>query len=85
MEFENQVVLVSGAGRGIGKEIALSFAREGADVGFADVNEETANATAAEIKKLGRRVFFSRADVSDYNQVQQFVAGAMRESARSTC
>ena len=30
-EFENQTVLVSGAGRGIGKEIALSFAREGAD------------------------------------------------------
>jgi NAD(P)-dependent dehydrogenase (short-subunit alcohol dehydrogenase family) len=31
MHFENQVVLVSGAGRGIGKEIALTFAREGAD------------------------------------------------------
>ena len=79
MQFENQVVLVSGAGRGIGKEIALSFAREGADIGFADVNEETAQATANEIKKLGRRVFFSRTDVSDYDQVQQFVAGAMRE------
>jgi NAD(P)-dependent dehydrogenase (short-subunit alcohol dehydrogenase family) len=32
MRFENQAVLVSGAGRGIGKEIALSFAREGADI-----------------------------------------------------
>jgi 3-oxoacyl-[acyl-carrier protein] reductase len=82
MQFENQVVLVSGAGRGIGKEIALSFAREGADIGFADVNEETAQATANEIKKLGRRVFFSRTDVSDYDQVQQFVAGAVRELGR---
>ena len=63
MHFENQTVLVSGAGRGIGKEIALSFAREGADIGFADINEETAQATASEIKKLGRRVFFSRTDV----------------------
>ena len=57
MQFENQVVLVSGAGRGIGKEIALGFAREGADIGFAEVNEETASATANEIRKLGRGVF----------------------------
>ena len=64
MHFENQVVLVSGAGRGIGKEIALSFAREGADIGFVDINEETGQATASEIRKLGRRVFFSRTDVS---------------------
>src|SRR6202521_3149893 len=63
MRFENQAVLVSGAGRGIGREIALSFAREGADIGFAEVNEETASATANEIRKLGRRVFFTRVDV----------------------
>ena len=75
MRFENQAVLVSGAGRGIGREIALSFAREGADIGFAEVNEETASATANEIRKFGRRVFFSRTDVSDHDQVQQFIAG----------
>jgi FlaA1/EpsC-like NDP-sugar epimerase len=76
MRFENQAVLVSGAGRGIGKEIALSFAREGADIGFAEVNEETASATANEIRKLRRWVFFSRTDVSDYDQVQQFYRGS---------
>src|SRR5258708_7453672 len=70
MHFDNQVVLVSGAGRGIGKEIALSFAREGGDIRFADVNEEPGQATANEIRKLGRRVFFRRTDVSDYDQVQ---------------
>src|SRR6202171_310460 len=80
MRFENQAVLVSGAGRGIGKEIALSFAREGADIGFPEVNEETASATANEIRKLGRCAFFTRADVSDYDQVQQFIADAARES-----
>src|ERR1700687_355362 len=82
MRFENQAVLVSGAGRGIGREIALSFAREGADIGFAEVNEETGLATANEIRKLGRRVSFTRADVSDYDQVQQFIADAAREFGR---
>jgi len=53
MRFENQAVLVSGAGRGIGREIALGFAREGADIGFADINEETARSTIEEIKKAG--------------------------------
>ncbi len=82
MQFENQVVLVTGAGRGIGKEIALSFARQGEDIGVADVNEDTAQATANEIEKLGRKAFFTRADVSDYGQVQQFVSGAMRQLGR---
>src|SRR6516165_9230549 len=48
MNFENQVVLVSGAGRGIGKEIALGFARAGADIGFAEISAETAEPTANE-------------------------------------
>ena len=82
MNFENQVVLVSGAGRGIGKEIALGFARAGADIGFAEISAETAEPTANEIRKLRRRVFFSKTDVSDYEQVQQFVAGAARELGR---
>jgi 3-oxoacyl-[acyl-carrier protein] reductase len=82
MNFDNQVVLVSGAGRGIGKEIALSFARAGADIGFAEISAETAEPTANEIRKLGRRVFFSKTDVSDYDQVQRFVAGAARELGR---
>ena len=82
MHFEDQTVLISGAGRGIGREIALSFARAGANIGFADVNEETARQTADEIKKLGRRVFFRRADVSEPSQVQQFVTEAARDLGR---
>jgi NAD(P)-dependent dehydrogenase (short-subunit alcohol dehydrogenase family) len=47
-----------------------------------ELNEETVSATVNEIRKLGRRVFFSRTDVSDYDQVQQFIAGAAREFGR---
>ena len=52
MVFQNKTAMVTGAGRNIGREIALSFAREGANVIVCDVNEENARATAAEIEAL---------------------------------
>jgi len=58
MKFKDQVVLITGAGRGIGKAMALAFAREGADIGFAEIDPESARAAAEEIKAEGRRVFF---------------------------
>lgn len=48
MELEGKIALVTGAGDGIGKGIALTFAREGADVAANDVNLEAAEATAAD-------------------------------------
>ena len=59
MKFKDQVVLITGVGRGIGKAMALAFAREGADIGFAEIDPELARAAAAEIKAEGRRVFFA--------------------------
>lgn len=79
MRFKDQVVLVTGAGRGIGKAIALTFAREGADIGFAEIDAKSAGATAEEIKALGRRVFFKSVDVSDCAQAQGWVGEAARE------
>ena len=77
MELEGQVALVTGAGRGIGKAIALRFAREGADVAIADLTRESADKTAAEIRALGRRAEAFATDVSDYDQVQALVAGTV--------
>jgi meso-butanediol dehydrogenase/(S,S)-butanediol dehydrogenase/diacetyl reductase len=48
MALEGQVAMVTGGGQGIGKAIALRFAREGADIAVVDVNRGTAEATAAE-------------------------------------
>jgi NAD(P)-dependent dehydrogenase (short-subunit alcohol dehydrogenase family) len=51
MRLRNQVALVTGAGRGIGRAIALAFAREGARVAVADIDPATARATA---RRIGR-------------------------------
>ena len=55
MILEGQVAIITGSGQGIGKAIALRFAREGADVGVLDSNDETATATGREIRLLGPR------------------------------
>ena len=52
MKLQNKVAIVTGAASGIGKEIALTYAREGAKVAIADLNLDAANATAQEIDAL---------------------------------
>jgi 3-oxoacyl-[acyl-carrier protein] reductase len=69
MILEGQAAIVTGAGRGIGKAIALRFAQEGADVGVVELDDATAAATAGEIEAIGRRAHVAVADVSDPAQV----------------
>ena len=79
MELEGQVAMITGAGQGIGKAIALRFAREGADIAVVDVNRDTAGATVAEIRRLGRSALIEVADVSDPEAVASVVTDAVRE------
>jgi NAD(P)-dependent dehydrogenase (short-subunit alcohol dehydrogenase family) len=76
--FDGQCALVTGAGRGIGKAIALRLARAGADVAVVDRNGAWAESTAGDIAALSRRSWWAEADVGDYDQVQAFTAGAIR-------
>lgn len=73
MQLKNKVAIVTGAASGIGKEIALLYAKEGAHVAIADLNEDYAAATAAEIHALGFSAMAVGMNVVDEHQVQQGV------------
>ncbi|MED1488140.1 3-oxoacyl-[acyl-carrier-protein] reductase [Bacillus smithii] len=74
MRLEGKVALVTGASRGIGREIALEFAREGADVAVNYAgSEEKAGEVAEEIKAMGRKALLVQCDVSDSQAVQDMI------------
>jgi len=73
MKLEGKVALVTGGARGIGREIALLFAREGSDVVVCDVNLEAAGATQKEIEALGRRSMSFATDVTVFKQVEDMM------------
>ena len=79
MKLENKVALVTGAGSGIGKAIALAFAREGARLVVNDVIEERAAGTASGIRAFGGDALAFAADVSDSRQVKQMFARAVEK------
>lgn len=82
MRLRDKAALVTGAGSGIGKGIALGFAREGARVICADRNAETAEATAAEIRAAGGTAEGFRADVSVPADCAAQVEGAVAAFGR---
>jgi 3-oxoacyl-[acyl-carrier protein] reductase len=74
MKLEGKVALVTGASRGIGREIALGLAKQGADVVVNySGSEERANQVAAEIKELGRNAIAVQCDVSNSESVASMV------------
>lgn len=73
MKLEGKVSLVTGAGKGIGKAIAVALATEGSSVAVNDINLQTAQATGQEIIELGGRALPIRADVSQKDEVDSMV------------
>ena len=70
MKLAGRVVMVTGAGSGLGREIALTFAREGASVAVNDIRREAAERVVGEIEALGRPAMALVADVSDSVEVR---------------
>lgn len=74
--LEGRRAIVTGAGRGIGRAIALSLARAGADVVVNSVTSANAEGVAEEVRMLGRRAVAVAADVSDWDAVGKMVSTA---------
>jgi meso-butanediol dehydrogenase/(S,S)-butanediol dehydrogenase/diacetyl reductase len=73
LDLSGKVALVTGAGRGIGRGIALRLASHGADIAVNDLDPATAERTIQEVRELGREAIAVPADVSDGAQVKQMV------------
>lgn len=73
MPLAGKVALVTGAGQGIGRGIALRLAQDGADIAIVDINVERMEKVAVEVKALGRKVTTYRADVGNRDDVQAAV------------
>lgn len=69
-QLANQIAVVTGAGRGIGRAIALKFAAEGAEVVVVSRTQENSEKVAAEIRALGKKAWAFAVDVSDSKAVE---------------
>jgi len=74
--------IVTGAGRGIGKAIAIALAEAGADVAIAEIIFGNAQKTSDEVKKLGRKSFALKTDVTKPGDVDQMVQKTLEEFGR---
>jgi NAD(P)-dependent dehydrogenase (short-subunit alcohol dehydrogenase family) len=82
MRLKEKVAVVTGAGVGIGRAVALRFAREGARVVVAEIDSQNGQATAEAIQRSEGTAIFARTDVSDENDVKAMVASAVNRFGR---
>lgn len=81
-QLANQIAVVTGAGRGIGRAIALKFATEGADVVCVSRTAENSEKVAGEVRALGRKAWAHSVDVADSASVQAASEKILAEAGR---
>ncbi|MCK5595048.1 3-oxoacyl-[acyl-carrier-protein] reductase [bacterium] len=79
MKLDGKTAIVTGAAQGIGKEIACSLAKEGANIVISDVDIEHAEQTAAQIREMGRKALVVKADVSVPEETANIVGETIDE------
>jgi 3-hydroxybutyrate dehydrogenase len=79
MRLKDKVAIITGAASGIGKEIAIIFAREGAKIGIADLDQKAADTTAREIDPSGNRAIGVAMDVANEEQVDAGTAKVIKK------
>ncbi|WP_418790095.1 3-oxoacyl-[acyl-carrier-protein] reductase [Phosphitispora sp. TUW77] len=82
MILRDKTVLVTGAGRGIGRTIAIKLAENGADVALVDLTTESTDEVAAEIRKMGRTAIVLAGNVTIAGEVDDFVKKAVDQFGR---
>lgn len=78
-DLSNRTALITGAGRGIGREIARTLARAGADIVVAEFDRASGEEAAAEMRSLGRTARFVQVDVADPDSVRAMTEEVYRE------
>jgi 3-oxoacyl-[acyl-carrier protein] reductase len=81
MRLKNKVAIVTGAGQGIGREVALSLAKEGAKVVVSDITEKI-NDVVKEIEKIGYQALAIKTDVSNRKETEKMVKETVKKFGR---
>jgi len=81
-DLEGRCSIVTGAAMGLGKAMAEALAEAGSDIVIADINMEAAEATAAELSRIGTRVTAMRCDVTNPDQAEQLVLSVLEAFGR---
>jgi NAD(P)-dependent dehydrogenase (short-subunit alcohol dehydrogenase family) len=82
IDLSGRSAIVTGGGRGIGRETALVLARAGASLTIADIDQDSANAAADEIRAMGGRAVGVRADVTRVQEAQALAQTALEAHGR---
>jgi NAD(P)-dependent dehydrogenase (short-subunit alcohol dehydrogenase family) len=85
MQLNGQVVLVTGAGRGLGRAVALRFAREGANLVLAARTKAEIESVAGEVRDLGREALALPTDVTREAEVSSLIDAVVRRFGRLDC